>query len=243
MTDPRTTAKEFTDALHRVFGDRLRSVLLYGSVARGEAVPGVSDINILMLLDRVDADALTKASPLARRWSDAGNSVPLIMAWDEWQRASDVFSIELADMRDAHVALHGLDPLEGLEVDPVPLRLQAERELRGKLLQLREGMLVAAEDQADIGRLLLLAVPSFVTYLRAALRLAGRAVSNDSVAVIEAGARLVGGEPDAFLTVWEARRRGEPIRARVDDPLVAGFYALAERTAEYVDMLSEDNKP
>lgn len=242
MSDPRDAAKAFTRELELLFGDRLRSVLLYGSVARGEAVPGVSDINILMLLDTVDAGALSAASPLARRWAEAGNSVPLVMAWDEWQRASDAFAIELADMKDAHETLHGLDPLEGLEVERPALRLQAERELRGKLLQLREGMLFAAADEADIGRLLLVAAPSFVTYLRVALRLAGRDVSNDSVKVIEEGSRLVGGEADAFRTVWEARKRAEPISAGVGDSIVAGYYDLAERTAAFVDSVAEDGQ-
>lgn len=239
MTDPRQTAASLARELAALFGDRLRSVLLYGSVARGEAVPGVSDINVLLLLDQIDAATLRAASPLARRWVRAGNTAPLIMAWSEWQRAADVFAIELADMHDAHEVLHGSDPLAGLAVERPALRLQAERELRGKLLQLREGMLLAAEAEEDVGRLLLVALPSFITYLRAALRLAGRPVPVRSEAAIEEGARLVEGDPGPFLRVWAARMKREPLRVRLDDPLVAGYYALAERVAHFVDTLAE----
>ncbi len=239
MDDPRETAAEFAASLAERLGDRLHSALLFGSVARGEAVPGVSDINVLVLLDRIDAAALRAASPLARRWAESGNTAPLFMAEGEWRRAADVFAIELTDMRDAHEILHGRDPLEGLEVDGAALRLQAERELRGKLLQLREGMLLAAEDEQAVGRLLMLALPSFVTYMRAALRLVGRRVPRRGPETIEDAGQLVGADPSALLRVWEARSHREPIRAAVDDPLVLGYYALAESTAAFVDNLSD----
>ncbi|MBI4546152.1 MAG: nucleotidyltransferase domain-containing protein, partial [Gemmatimonadetes bacterium] len=144
IADPRKSASSLTRALADRFGPGLRSVLLYGSVARGEAAPGVSDINVLVLFERVDGGVLLRASPLARRWARAGNTAPLVMSWGEWQRAADAFAIEVADMQDAHEVLHGADPLEGVVVDRGAVRLQVERELRGKLVQLREGLLLAA---------------------------------------------------------------------------------------------------
>ncbi len=237
MADPRKTAAELATSLEQRLGERLHSVLLFGSVARGEAIAGVSDINILVLLDRVDAGALETAAPLARRWAEAGNTVPLVMAEEEWRRAADVFAIELSDMRDAHEVLHGRDPLTDLDVDPSALRLQVEREIRGKLLQLREGMLVGAEDEATIGRLLMVALPSVVTYLRAALRLVGRTVPARSPEVITEAGALLGVDPKPLLRVWEARATARPLHAGVADPLVRGYYALAEATAAFVDQL------
>src|SRR5690606_36782580 len=122
MADQRKTAAEIARALETSLGERIHSVLLFGSVARGEAVEGVSDINVLVLLDRVDAAALEATGPLERRWANAGYTVPLVMAEDEWRRAADVFAIELSAMKDAHVILHGHDPLVELEVDPAALR-------------------------------------------------------------------------------------------------------------------------
>lgn len=242
MKDPRKVASDLTTELKTVLRDRLRSVILYGSVARGEAITGVSDINVMVLVDRVDSSALHAISPLARRWSSAGNTVPLLMTWEEWRSAADSFAIECADMQDAHEVLYGDDPLAGQVVESVHLRLQAERELRGKILQLREGMLLTAESDADVGRLLLVALPSFVTYLRAALRLAGLEVPLKSERTIETGAHLVGADPGPFLRILDARMRGQPLRLKVEDRLVAGYYELAERTASFVDNLSEERR-
>ena len=43
-------------ALEEVFGDRLQSLVLYGSVTRHENVPGLSDRNLLVILDRVTTE-------------------------------------------------------------------------------------------------------------------------------------------------------------------------------------------
>lgn len=239
MTDPKRTATTLARNLADRLADRLRSVLLYGSVARGEAVEGVSDINVLVLLDDIDARALEQCAPIARRWAEAGNTVPLLMAWDEWQRAADVFAIEMADMRDAHRVLHGDDPLAGLSIDSAELRLQAERELRGKLVQLREGMLLAAERPEEVGRLLLAALPSFTTYLRTALRLNGHDVPARTPDVVRASAALVGGDAEPFLRIWNARTEGRVPGAQIDEPIVTGYYALAEQTANWVDSLTD----
>ncbi|HEY8468205.1 MAG TPA: hypothetical protein VIL18_01115 [Longimicrobiales bacterium] len=235
--EPLEAARKLASAMERLLGGRLRSLLVHGSVARGEAVEGVSDVNVLALVDRIDAATLKSLSPLARRWAGAGNTPPLLMAWAEWHRAADAFAIELADMKDAHVVVHGEDPLVALDVDPVALRLQAENELRGKLLQLREGLLLAGEDSAQVGRLLLAALPSFTTYARAALRLAGRPVPRTTPEAIEAAAELIGAVPRPLLHVWNARARKESLALALDDPLVVGYHEFAERTAAFVDAL------
>jgi uncharacterized protein (UPF0332 family) len=52
--DPFEIAHEVADDLRRVYGDRLRRVLLFGSWARGDAHPE-SDIDLLVVLDRLDS--------------------------------------------------------------------------------------------------------------------------------------------------------------------------------------------
>ncbi len=239
MADPRQTAEQFAQTMASLYGPRLRSVLLHGSVARGEAVPKVSDINLLVLLDVVDASALRLAAPTARRWVEAGNSAPLVASWHEWGESADAFAIEVADMRDARVVLRGQDPIVDLPVDHQALRLQAERELRGKLVQLRTGLLLSAEKPQEIGQLLLRALPSFTTYLRAILRLNGRKPPADTPSVIADAAGIAAFDPAGLQAAWEARTAAKPIRVALDDKLTQKYYGAVVRATEYVDSLSE----
>ncbi len=232
-------AERFTERLADDLGARLRSVVLHGSVARDEAVPDVSDVNLLVLVDAVDAALLRQLAPHAQRWLDTERALPLVLTWDEWRSASDAFAIETADMIDARTVLHGDDPLEGAVVRSHHLRVQAERELRGKLIHLREGTLATADRPQELGRLILTALPSVATYLRAVLRLAGEDVAMATTAdVLRRGCAVVGADPDPLVGLWEARARRKAPEVEVEDARVAAVHDVLERTAEYVDSLS-----
>ncbi len=239
MSDTRKAAESYATELSNALGDRLRSVVLHGSVARGEPVKGVSDVNLLVLLDRIDPPLLRELAPHARRWLEKQRALPLVLTWDEWAAASDAFAIETSDMLDAHEVLHGSDPLLDTTVEPRHLRIQAERELRGKLIHLRQGTLAAADRPRELGRLLLAALPSVATYLRAALRLAGEQVTGEETpAVFSRGSRLVGTDETRLLELWDLRSRQKEPEAGVEDPRVAAVHAVLEHTVEYVDTLS-----
>ena len=235
--DPRQTARQLVLDWHELFRDRVRSALLFGSVVRGEAIPEVSDINVLLLIDHIDAVTLKRASQCTRKWIKTALEAPLVFEVDQWKRASDVFAIEIADMIDVHELLHGEDPLAGMSIDENELRLQAERELRGKLLQLQTALLVAANTPSQVGRLLLHSLPSFTAYMRAVLRLAGQPVPTSTIDTINHAAGHVGANPAAFLRVWEARVKRSSFKLAVDDPLVDAYYDTAEKTADFVDSL------
>jgi predicted nucleotidyltransferase len=234
MADPEKLARTFVDELRAAVGDRLEAATLFGSAARGEWIEGVSDVNVMVLLDSLDAPLLATAAPAVRRAIEAG-VVPLVMEVGEWRRAADVFAIELADMRDAHTPLFGEDPVTGPAIEPSLMRLQAERELRAKLLHLHGGMVVAADDPGRLGQLLALALPSFTTYMRATLRLAGEPVPADSRGVIERTCELVGAEAAPFLEILDARAAGDALQIRLTDPIADRFNTAATRLAAHID--------
>lgn len=237
MDEFRKSAVEYTNRLAALLGERLRGVVLHGSVARGEAVQGVSDVNLLVLLDAIDADLLRRLAPEARGWLERERSLPLVLTWDEWAAASDAFAVETADMVASHELLHGDDPLVGRRVERRDLRLQAERELRAKLIHLRESTLASADRPDELGRLLLIALPSVATYLRTALRLAGREAPSATPDTLRTGAELVGAAPEPLIRLWEMRGRREIPRTAVEDPLMVAVHEILERTVEHVDTL------
>jgi predicted nucleotidyltransferase len=240
MGDPREAAADVSHRLAAAFGARLRSVLLYGSAARGEYVPGRSDLNVLVLLDAIEPAQLAAAAPQCREVLERHGALPLLMSRGDWARASDAFAIEVADMQDAHVVLHGEDPVGELSIDASALRLQAERELRGKLIRLHTAMLLAGDDAERLGELLVAALPAVATYLRAALRLAGRGVPGDMAGVLRDAAALVGVAAEPLLRVHTARTDGDGLRAGIDDPIVRAFDDIAQRTAAFIDTIKEN---
>lgn len=234
--NPVDTAEKATRELASRLGDRLRSVVLYGSAARGEFVEPRSDINLLVLLDRIDAPALRRLATAAASWSERRINA-MLLEDREWKRAADAFAVELLDMKDARRVLHGSDPVEPLSIDRADARLQAERELRGRIIALHNGMVRSADSPAELGSLLIAALPSFATYLRTALRLHDRAVPGTLREVLDHGARLVGAPPDGLLRALQARDAQDAWQVDLDDDVVQSYNAAVERTAWFVDSM------
>ena len=237
MADARTTAAKLTALFRTTFADELRSVVVFGSLPRGEAIAGVSDLNILVLLESVAAPALVRAAPLLQQWIRQGNTPPHLYSWEEWGGMQDTFAIEMADMNDAREVLWGTDPVDVDSVTYANLRLQTEREIRDTLLHLRLRLMVATSGPSDVGALLLAGFPSFTAYMRAALRLAGQSPGLATRPVIERTASLIGADPEPMLTCFEARRTTHHLEVPLTDPMVERYLAFARSLLQHIDQL------
>lgn len=231
-------AQRFAWELEGVFGEELVSAVLYGSAARGEYRPGVSDLNVLVLLREVTPAALRRATERARAWVAQKNPPPLVMGIGEWRRSADVWAIEMTDMRDAHVLLAGADPFAGMEIDTDDLRLQCERELKGKEIQLRERYLLFAGEPAELGELLVRSFPTFLVLFRTVLRLTGEQGVRDAEEVVRRVAARAGFDAAPLLEIHRARAAGGGLRPAADGPVAVGYLNAVSRVVSYVDRLS-----
>jgi hypothetical protein len=239
MDKPEERGASFAAELAEVYGAALRSVVLYGSAARGEHRAGASDLNILVLLDDAGPEALRRGAPLAGRWAAGGNPPPLVLSRDEWARSADVFAIEYADIRDAHRVLAGADPFEGVQVERDDLRRQCERELKGKNIQLRERYLLLADRPEELGRVFAQSLSTFLVLFRTVLRLAGETVPRDPEQVVRRTAVHAGFAPEPVLELVAARAAGGSPRLDAVDPIAVGYLDAVARVVEYVDRLMD----
>jgi len=210
------------------------SAVLYGSAARGDFVPGWSDINLLIVVDGLTPETLRGLGRGLGEWRKAAGEPPLLITRLEWMRASDVFPIEITDMRVAHRVLRGADPLDGLSVEPSDLRAALERELRGKLLRLRQGYAARAGNPAALGDLAARSSSTVLVLLRGVLALQARPVPSDPLQAASAASAMMGIEGEGLLGV--ARHRGEKGWRCSESEFEAYLDAVA-RAAGFVDQL------
>jgi predicted nucleotidyltransferase len=190
-------------------------VVLYGSAARGQYREGASDLNVLVLLRDTLPATLRRGSRLARAWvEEERNPPPLLLSEEEWRGSADVFPIEMSDIRDAHLVLHGADPFTGVEIALEDLRLQCEHELKGKQIQLRERYLLSAGEPAELEQLLARSFSTFLVLFRTVLRLDGGEAPRDAETVVRRTAERAGVRPDAAAGGAPRARRSEARRAR-----------------------------
>lgn len=159
----------FAGEIAALSGDGLESLVLYGSAVSGEYVPGRSDLNFLMVLKDADEAALSALIKPFKRWRKKGVGLPLIMDRADLTNSLDSFPMEFLEMKLAYKLISGRDVLSDLAIAPEHLRLQCEREVKGKLIQLRRGYLEFGEKSRDRDQLFRESIKSFLVIMRSML--------------------------------------------------------------------------
>jgi hypothetical protein len=179
--DLKEKVERFARQLEEALGDNLVSLLLYGPAVRQR---DTGPATLLLLLHDAKPKALRPIEEHVKEWVKKHHPPPLIFSESEWLDSSDVFPIEIEDMREAHLLLRGTDPLEKVQTTAQDLRRELEREIRGKLLQLRTEFAAAASDGRALSGLLVDSAPTFFILFRAVIRLTGNVPPQDARSLV-----------------------------------------------------------
>ncbi len=231
MSDVQQQIDRFLAELDRAWPGRYAAVL-FGSVARGQHVPGWSDINVLLVADALGPAELAAVRPALAAWRDAAQALPLLFSLAEWRRSADAYPLEIAEMQTAYRVLRGSDPLTGMRVRPADLRAALERELRGKLMRLRQGFALYAPDAKELTEFVRRSASSLLLLCRGVLVLKGSAVPADAIGVVSAAAAAAGFSPDAMARII-ARRADKAWQCTESD--VREYLLAVEQAARYID--------
>ncbi len=200
--------EKMVSRLQSDLGDRLSSVVLYGPGARGDQYSEVGRVNLMIVLADLEPATLVRCSDAVLWWLKKDQPWPRLFSPELIRDALDVFPIEFLDIARHRHVLVGNDPLADIEVPLEQLRLQCERELREKLMRLREGYVEAHGRSRPLRQLLAASYPSFVILFRGCLHLLGVTVPTPDanvaatlcqrleldLAPFEAVARIAGGD-------------------------------------------------
>lgn len=201
----RANFANFIDDLRSTHRDNLVSVILYGSAAAGDFVARQSDFNILVALKKIGPQDLRNAQPSIREWARLGNPVPVYFTVSELQNAADVFPIEFHQMSIARKVLFGPDVLADLNISDKFLRLQAEYELRSKLIQLRRQYIPASASLEGLKALMADSLASFVAIFRAVLVLKGLTPPATKHEIADMTVKHLGIDGRPFEKIFEIR--------------------------------------
>ena len=229
------TLDDLVTQLRAAYGADLRAVVLYGSAAAGEHIARRSDYNVLVIVQALPLEKLRAASAVTQAWIGAGNPPPMTMTVAEWRSSSDIFPMEYGDILERHRLLHGAAPFDGVTVSRDNLRLQLESQAMGKLLQLRQGVLLAGPDNKRQLELLDASFSTIMVLFRAAVRLAGGVPPADTVKLVEQVAGQAGIDGTPFVRIAAHRRGAAPLRPEDAGSLMTQYLSGVERLNAYLD--------
>jgi predicted nucleotidyltransferase len=189
--NPDQDLKALTDSLKAAIGAQLKSVIVFGSLARGEFDPQKSNVNVLIIAE-LPVDVLQRLDTALKPWLSKGHAAPVLAEPDELPALAKDFPIEFLDMREEHRTLFGEDPLSRLVIDRQHLLAQCTHDLALVRLRLRQAIGSLGNNSPKLGQLLAQSISSVVTLLRAASRIDGEGEKIDKMESIEKWSARVG---------------------------------------------------
>ncbi len=233
--DHEQLLKQLVERLEQGLGDRLVSVILFGSAAAGD-VDEISDLNVLCVLETIGRTQLQDVGPAVDWWVKRKQPAPILLSREELERGRDAFSIELFDIRLAYRVLSGEDVVEAIQIEPVHHRHQVEHELRSRLVRLRERYLVVQKDRDEVLRLLCESLPTFAALLRHAVVLAGGEPKMKKREAFRAASERLAIDAGPFEQVL-ACREGKRLDQAETHALFDSYMSEIDKAARFVDGL------
>ncbi len=208
---------QLLEKLNKTLGDRIVSVVLYGSAASGDHHEGFSDLNVLCVLNEITVPELERSEPVFRWWREKRNPSPLLLSERELATSTDCFAIEFHDIQAHHRILQGKDVVSALVVEDTFYRAQVEHDLRAKLLRLRQKASGALGDRDVLRHLLADSVSTFCVLFRHALILHGAPEKIRKRDIIEQARETFGIDPQPFTQLLDLRE--QRIKAKELEPV------------------------
>jgi len=230
--------RPFAHEVLALCGGTLHSLHLTGSAVTPEYVPGRSDINSVVVFHRMDLGLVERLAPLGKRFGRRKVSPPLLMTPEYVAASLDVFPVEFLNIRLAHRTLAGEDLFRDLSIHPGHLRLACEREIKARLIGLRQGYLASRGEERVLNEEFSRAISGYIPVFRGIIRLYGEEPALGFDPVIDQLGRLTGVETEPFRRALEQRRG----RGRLDmtgiKRLFEDFYAATDRLGSVVDAIA-----
>jgi hypothetical protein len=235
----RAKAAPFLEELVKLAGPGLHSLHLVGSAVTPDWDAGRSDINTLLVLREMDLAVLESIAPLGKRFKGSGIAPPLVMDQGYIGSSRDVFPMEFLEMRLIHETVLGEDLLASAVIDRGDLRQQCEREVKSRLVGLRQAYLRALGEPKPLTEALVQFLSGYQPLARGILVLLGKEPPlrrSEAFAALEAA---VGPEAGVFvemLAVKEGRSKPDAAAVRV---LFERCHLATERLGRIVDEHTE----
>lgn len=229
-----SAARAWLDPVRSALGDEFIAAYLTGSVLSSAFDHRHSHVNVLVVarsLDMNRLDALAARIPKSKR----PTFEPLFVTAHQIRHSLDVFPVEWLDLQEHHLRLEGDDVFAGLEVPRAALRLQCERELRGKHIRLREAYVLGHGHADHLTAVLRSTASGMATLFRTLLRLRGETPPADTPRVIERLADLYRLDAQALLGPHLLRYSRQRPKFEVVQALYRRFLSELDRLIAAVD--------
>lgn len=209
-------------------GDNLLGIALYGGLVKGRFTPGVSDINVLIVLAEAGLAALSPLAPVLTAALHDSHVVPFVATPMDLQASALLFPFKLLDMKLWHRTLWGDPHLQEIEIQPEALRLRALQEIKNLQLGMRLRVVERDGEPDALWRGLVRSIPKLAVRLEILMCARRIEMPLDRAGILREATRQLGVGPEwsperlerlATLRRSEKRPDAETVRRLLGDYL------------------------
>jgi hypothetical protein len=226
----RGPVKELATMLMNLAGDNLRNLTVFGRAVTDDYSPDATLVRSVVVLGGMDLLLLDQLRRAGMRLGRRHLQAPLMMTTEYIDQSRDAFPLELLEIQQRHATVLGPDVFGELEFEPRHMRLQAERELKSELINLRQGLLASAGKDKLLGPLCQDALAQTLRVLRGVMWLKKATCPPADRAVLEAAQTVTAVNLAGLLEVCDGLGRSDFVSFQ-------RFYRDVERLSNYVNHL------
>ncbi len=227
----------YLEKLVELLGDNLITAAVYGSAASGDFSPKSSDLNLLLICQRVDQETLKRCLKLVERGRKKHITAPLFLTREHLDTSADVFPMEFLEFKENHLPVYGEDLLSGLRVDLKNLRYQCEEQIKGKLIRIRQVYLEVGLRGKGIEILLKESLSSLMPVFKNMLRLKGLEPPGRKEEILSQLEKEFGLKKDIFLEIWKDKQDDERIGGEKAETYLGRYLEELEKLARAADKM------
>lgn len=235
--ESRPLLTEFAERLRADLGDNLRSLVVVGSILTADFNPRRSDINTVVVVDRMSYQLLGVLAGYGRDMGRRRLRAPLLMTPEYIWRSLDVFGVEFLDFQLNHAAILGADPFADLTFHRECVRLQVERELKSAQIQLWQSYIRNMGRARRLGPVLGDCAVKLLALLRAMLWLINVDRPREAQPTFEKSGKEFGLPDKTVQTLLTLRREGDLPAKNLLDPMFQDVYQAVEQLSHRVDQV------
>jgi hypothetical protein len=231
--------KPFLDDVLAGYREKIHSIHVTGTAVTDDFNEKVSDVNSIFVLKEMDLKFLKLLAPLGKKYGKQKVSAPLIMIPGYIQSSLDVFPIEFLNFKRIHATVYGEDILKDLVINRMDLRLQCERELKSKLIWLRQGYLSSQGEKKLLSEGFVRTTTGFIPLFRGVILLFGKEPPVPQRGVISALGEATGVNTGVFAKVLNEKHGKIKHTLEELDSIFEEYYTATEKLGAIVDEIKE----
>lgn len=230
--------RPFLDEVLAGCQEKIHSLYVTGTAITNDFDEKISDVNTLVVLKEMDLGFLELLAPLGKKYGKQKVAAPLIMTPDYIKSSLDVFPIEFLNFKLIHTAVFGEDLFQDLVIDRMDLRHQCERELKVKLIWIRQSYLSAQGDRKLLTDGFVNSISGYIPLFRGIIFLFGKTPPEGQHEAIASLAEETKVNTSVFAKVLKEKH--QKIKLSMDElnTMFEEYYAATEKLGKIVDEIT-----